>query len=51
MLLPLIIQVLIQKEACKLDIRWADDIFKEHGIKLTEDQIEAINAIRKVKEG
>lgn len=34
-------------EANKLDIRWAEDIFKAHAIKLTEDQIEAINAIIK----
>ena len=29
----------------KLDIRWAEDIFKNHGIKLTEEQIDAINSI------
>lgn len=29
----------------KLNIRWAEDIFKNHGIKLTEEQINAINAI------
>ena len=28
-----------------LDIRWAEDIFKNHGIKLTEAQIDAINSI------
>ena len=27
-----------------LDIRWAEDIFKNHGIKLTEAQIDAINS-------
>lgn len=30
---------------CKLNIRWAEEIFKNHGIKLTEEQINAINAI------
>lgn len=29
----------------KSDIRWAEDIFKNHGIKLTEAQIDAINSI------
>lgn len=29
----------------KSDIRWAEDIFKNHGIKLTETQIDAINSI------
>lgn len=29
----------------KLNIRWAEDIFKNHGIKLTEEQINIINAI------
>lgn len=33
-----------------LDIRWAEDIFKNHGIKLTEAQIDAINSIRSKKE-
>ena len=29
----------------KSDIRWAADVFKNHGIKLTEAQIDAINSI------
>lgn len=29
----------------KSDVRWAEDIFKNHGIKLTEAQIDAINSI------
>lgn len=29
----------------KSDVRWAEDIFKNHGIKLTETQIDAINSI------
>lgn len=29
----------------KSEVRWAEDIFKNHGIKLTEAQIDAINSI------
>jgi hypothetical protein len=29
----------------KSDVRWTEDIFKNHGIKLTEAQIDAINSI------
>ena len=35
----------LKLESGKLDIRWAEDIFKNHGIKLTEAQIDTINAI------
>ncbi len=45
----LIVDSYNQLSACKndrtCDIRWAEDIFRNRGIKLTMEQIEAINAI------
>lgn len=35
----------VKSDSSKLDIRWAEDIFKNHGIKLTEEQIDTINSI------